>query len=153
MSKPMNLGMPWLVKANPHINWTRSTVVVQQGQEWISLPLVSLGEDQLVHHVNQISAKQMSRWLKQKQVRNAFLGFVRMVKEENVAERYKGESDLGAVHLWREDLPTKIRAVLNDYEDVSQRTCHPGFHQYARGTSSRLSSKTTRPQCIGPCTS
>ena len=31
MSKPMILGMPWLVKENPHINWTRSTVVVQQG--------------------------------------------------------------------------------------------------------------------------
>ena len=45
MSKPMILGMPWLVKENPHINWTRSTVVVQQGQEWISLPLASLDED------------------------------------------------------------------------------------------------------------
>ena len=28
MSKPLILGMPWLVKENPHINWTRSTVVV-----------------------------------------------------------------------------------------------------------------------------
>ena len=31
---------------------------------------------------------------------NAFLGFVRMVKEDNVAEKYKRKSDLGAVHLW-----------------------------------------------------
>ena len=31
MTKPMILGMPWLVEENPHINWTRSTVVVQQG--------------------------------------------------------------------------------------------------------------------------
>ena len=30
MTKPMILGMPWLVKENPHINWTRSIVVVQQ---------------------------------------------------------------------------------------------------------------------------
>ena len=57
MSKPMILEMPWLVKENPHINWTRSTAVVQQGQEWFSLPLVSLEEDQSVHHVNQIVAK------------------------------------------------------------------------------------------------
>ena len=28
MSKSMILGMPWLVKENPHMNWTRSTVVV-----------------------------------------------------------------------------------------------------------------------------
>ena len=60
----MILGMPWLVKENPHINWTCSIVVVQQGQEWISLPLASLDEDQSAHHVNQISAKQMSRLLK-----------------------------------------------------------------------------------------
>ena len=45
MSKYMILRMPWLVKENPHINWTRSTVVVQQEQEWISLPLASLDED------------------------------------------------------------------------------------------------------------
>ena len=29
MSKPMMLGMPWLVKENLHINWTCSTIVVQ----------------------------------------------------------------------------------------------------------------------------
>ena len=49
---------------------------------------------------------------------NAFLGFVRMVKEEDVAEKYKGKSDLGAVHLWREDLPEEIKAVLKKYDDV-----------------------------------
>ena len=76
MMKPMILGMPWLVKENPHINWTQSIVVVQQGQEWISLPLAKLGEDTSVHLVNMISAKQMSRLLKSKQVDNAFLGFV-----------------------------------------------------------------------------
>ena len=48
-----------------------------------------------------------------------------MVKEENVAEKYKGKSDLGAVHLWREDLPTEIRAVLNDYEDVFPKDLPP----------------------------
>ena len=57
MLKPMILGMPWLVKENPDITWTRSTVVVQKGQEWFSLPLASLNEDQSAHHVNQISAK------------------------------------------------------------------------------------------------
>ena len=57
MTKPMILGMPWLVKENSHINWTRSTMVVQQGQDWISLPLAKLGEDTLAHLVNMISAK------------------------------------------------------------------------------------------------
>ena len=57
MLKPLILGMPWFVKENPHINWTHPTMVVQQGQEWFSLPLASLDEDQSVHHVNQISEK------------------------------------------------------------------------------------------------
>ena len=57
MSKSIILGMPWLVKTNPHINWTRSTVVVQHGQEWFLLPLASLDEDQSVHNVNQIFAR------------------------------------------------------------------------------------------------
>ena len=41
---------------------------------------------------------------------NAFLAFFQMVKDENVAEKYKGKFDLGAVHLWREDLPKEIRS-------------------------------------------
>ena len=52
--------------------------------------------------------------VKRKKLDNDFLGFVQMVKEENVAEKYRGKSDLGVVHLWREDLPTEIKAVLND---------------------------------------
>ena len=80
MTKLMILGMPWLVKENPHINWTRSTVVVQQGQEWISLPLAKQGEDTSAHLVNMISAKQMSQLFKRRQVDNAFLGFVQMIK-------------------------------------------------------------------------
>ena len=58
---------------------------------------------------------------------NAFLGFVQMIREENVAEKYKGKSDLGAVHLWREDLPVEIKAVLNEYEDVSPKHLPPGL--------------------------
>ena len=57
MTKPMILGMPWLVKEYTHINWTRSIVVVQQGQDWISLPLAKLGEDTLVHLVKHDQCK------------------------------------------------------------------------------------------------
>ena len=57
MTKLMILGIPWLVKENPHTNWTRSTVVVQQGQDWIPLPLAKQGEDTLANLVNMISTK------------------------------------------------------------------------------------------------
>ena len=145
MSKPIILRMPWLVKESPHINWTRSTVVVQHGQEWFSPPLASLDEDQSVHHINQKSAKQMSRLLKRKQVDNAFMGFVRMVKEENVAEKYKRKSVLGAVHMWREDLPPKIKAVLDDYEDVFPKDLPPGLPPICKGHECKIELEDNMP--------
>ena len=39
MNKQMILGIPWLSKENPHIDWTQAIVVMKKGQEWISLPL------------------------------------------------------------------------------------------------------------------
>ena len=61
----------------------------------------------------------MSRLLKKKHVDNAFLGFLPMVKKENMAEKYKGKSDLSAIHLWREDLLEEIKAMLKN------RWCFP----------------------------
>ena len=100
---------------------------MQQGQDWTSLPLAMLGEDTSAHPVNMISAKQMSQLLKRKQGDNAFLGFVRMVKEENVAEKYEGKSDMGVVHLWREDLAEEIKVVLKKYDDAFPRHLPPGL--------------------------
>ena len=67
MHKPMILGIPWLAKENPHIDWTQPAVVVKQRQEWISLPLVRpKQEEDTACLANLISAKQVSRMLKQK---------------------------------------------------------------------------------------
>ena len=55
LDKPMILGIPWLGKENPHIDWTRSTVVVQQKHQCISLPLVEK-TNPLAYSVNEISA-------------------------------------------------------------------------------------------------
>ena len=150
MMKSMIVGMSWLVKENPHINWTRSTVVVQQGQEWISLPLAKLGEDMLAHLVNMIIAKQMSRLLKRKQVDNAFLGFVRMVKEEDVVEKYKGKSDLGAVHLWRQDLPEEIKAVLKIYDDVFPKDLPPTLPPIRKGHEFKIELEDDTPPVHRP---
>ena len=39
MNKQMILGIAWLSKENPHIDWTQAVVIMKKGQEWISLPL------------------------------------------------------------------------------------------------------------------
>ena len=116
----------------------------------MSLPLASLDEDQPVHHANQISAKQMSRLLKRKQLDNAFLGFVWMVKEENVAEKYKGRFGLGAVRLWREDLPTEIKAVLNDYENVFLKDLSLGLPPICKGHEFKIQLEDDAPPVHQP---
>ena len=39
-------------------------------------------------------------------------------EQVDVAKQYKGKSDLGAVHVWREDMPECIKAVLKEYSDI-----------------------------------
>ena len=98
-----------------------------------------------MHHVNQISAKQMSHLLKRKQLDSAFLGCVWMVKEENMAKKYKGKSDLGAVHLRTEDLPVEIRAVLNDYKDVFPKDLPPGLPPICKGHEFKIEFEDDTP--------
>ena len=58
-----------------------------------------------------------------------------------MAEKYKGKSDLGAVHLWREDLPAKIKAVLNDYDDVFPKDLPPGLPPIRKGHEFKIELK------------
>ena len=53
-------------------------------------------------------------------------------KEEDVAMKYKGKSDLDVVHLWREDLPKEIEVVLKEFEDIFPKDLpprHPPIHK------------------------
>ena len=76
---------------------------------------------------------------------NAFLGFVRMVKEDNVADKYKGKSDLGAVHLWREDLPEEITPVLKKYDDVFPKGLPPGLPPIRKGHEFKIELEDDTP--------
>ena len=139
------------MKENPHINWTRSIEVVQQGQ---GLDLTIIGEAGRRHTsaylVNIVNTKQMSQLLKRKQVDNAFLGFVRMVKEETVAKKYKGKSDLGAFHLWREDLPEEIKAVLKKYDDVFPKDLPPTLPPICKGHEFKIELEDDTPPVHRP---
>ena len=92
----------------------------------------------------------MSRLLKRKQVDNAFLGFVWIVKEEQVAEKYKGKSDLGAVHLWREDLPKEIKAVLKKYDDVFPKDLTPRLPPIRKGHELKIELEDDTPPAHQP---
>jgi hypothetical protein len=115
LQKNMILGIPWLTKENPHINWTIGTVVVKQDQQWIQLPLAQTRGGSSADSVAMVSARQMSKMLKKKQVAHAFIGFIRKVEE---VEAVESNSDLDSAHLQRKDLPDAVKAVLKEFEDV-----------------------------------
>ena len=114
----MILGIPWLQKENPHIDWTRGVVTVKQGQKWIQLPLAMQKKVPLEELVSMISAKQMSRLLKKKSATRAFVGMIRKVMETVEEREGKSQSDLCSSQLQREDIPNKIKGILKEYADV-----------------------------------
>ena len=64
MNKPMILGILWLSKENPHIDWTQATVLVNKDHRWISLPRAKPSQSNPVHLANEISANQANQMLK-----------------------------------------------------------------------------------------
>ena len=76
MNKQMILGIPWLSKENPHIDWTQPTVVMKKGQHWISLPLAKPQQQNPVHLALEISVTELDRMLKKEEVERAFLGII-----------------------------------------------------------------------------
>ena len=118
MNKPMILGIPWLSKENPHIDWTQATVVVNKDHQWISLPLAKPLQSNPVHLANKISASQANQMLKKKEVERAFLGIIRLVEQESKGMDAPEESTTTQKPKWDRALPSSIRAVLEEYDDV-----------------------------------
>ena len=83
MNKQMILGIPWLSKENLHIDWTQAAVLMKKSQNWISLPLAKSQQWDPCHLATEISATQLDEMLKRKEVKRAFLGIIRLVKEDS----------------------------------------------------------------------
>ena len=83
MNKPMIVGIPWLLKENPHIDWTQAIAVVSKGHQWISLPFTKPQQSNPIHLADEISLNHADHMLKRKEVERAFLGIIQLVKEES----------------------------------------------------------------------
>ena len=108
-----------------------------RGGKWLNLLVVKVkpGEPTITE-VNPCSATQVQQWFKKGKIDQAFLGVIRKVKElkeEDVATKYKGKSNLGVSHLWREDLPKEIETVLKRFEDIFPKDLPPGFPPIRKG--------------------
>ena len=58
-------------------------MVVDKDHQRISLPLAKPQQSNLVHLASEISANQVNQMLKRKEVERAFIGVIRLVKEES----------------------------------------------------------------------
>ena len=114
----MILGIPWLSNSNPHIDWTRAAVVMKKGQDWISLPLAKSQQPDPIHLATEISVTRLDKMLKKKEVERAFLGIIRLVKEDPEGMEIPEEFMTTQKPKWDQALPSQIRAILEEFDDV-----------------------------------
>ena len=93
-------------------------MVMKKGQDWISLPLAKSQQQDPVHLANEISATQLDKMLMRKEAERAFLGIIRLVKEDPKGMETPEESTTTQKPKWDQALPSQIRAVLEEFDDV-----------------------------------
>ena len=128
LQQELILEMPWLIQGNPNIDWAARTVRVTRSGVIHNLPTIrqAIGgaTNELEVKVNCISAKAFKRAIRKKRIKEdtVFLGLIQKVQEPteqvDVVKKYQGKSYLGAVHVWEEDMPKCIKAVLKEYNDI-----------------------------------
>ena len=97
ITKQMILGIPWLSKENPHIDWAQGAITLQQGQRWISFPLAKplqrTSEGEEAHLDYLIRKNSLGSLMKSKAMTRAFLVYIRQAAiEESVVLEAQGDS-------------------------------------------------------------
>ena len=146
----MILGIPWLSKENPHIDWTQNAVVVQKNHQWISLPLAKFMYQNPVHLANEISASQVNQMLKGKEGERAFLGIIHLAKEESEGMDVLEESMTTTKPKWDQALPSTIRAVLEEFDDVFPQDLPLGLPPVRDGHKFKIDLEDEVPQIHPP---
>ena len=78
----------------------------------------SAAECPSAHLSNEISATELDKMLRKKDVERAFLGIIRLAKEESERMEALEESMTTVKPKWDQTLPSQIRAVLEEFDDV-----------------------------------
>ena len=126
-----------MIQENPNIDWAARTVRVTRRGVIHNLPTIRQAIDgaidELEAKVNCISVTAFKWAIRKKRIKEdtVFLGLIQKVQEPteqvDVAKQYKGKSDLGAVHVRREDMPECIKAVLKEYNNIFPQDLPPGL--------------------------
>ena len=155
LQQELILGMPRLIQENPNIAWAARTVRVMRRGVIHNLPTIypAIGgdTDEMEAKVNCISEKAFKRAIRKRRIKEdtVFLGLIHKLQEPteqvDVAMQYKGKSDLGAVHVWREDMPECIKAILKEYNDIFPQDLPPGLPPVRVGHEFRIDLEDDTP--------
>ena len=148
LHKEVILGVPWLIKANPAIDWTQRRVTVCHRGCDVVLPLIQKRDAKDTNaEVHLCTAKQMERQVQRGQA--LFLAMVRPAQEEMETEdRKPGETDEQKMH--HKEMPEEIKAVLNEFKDVFPCDLPPGLPPVRQGHQFRIELEDDTPPVHRP---
>ena len=109
----------------------------------------------IIETVNLCSAKQVERWFRQRTVDQAYLGFIRLVKDEKeqkivpmVSEKIDTRCDVEKA--FHEDMPESIKVVLLDYKDIFPTDLPPGLPPVRMGHEFKIELEDDTPPIHRP---
>ena len=119
-------------------------------QQWISLPLSKSQQRNLVHLASKVSVTQLDKMLKKDTVELAFLGIIRLVKEGSEGMETLEESMTMKKPKWDQALPSDIRVVLEEFDDVFPQDLTLGLPPVHKGHEFRINLEDDVPPTPGP---
>ena len=151
LHKEIILGMPWLVQANPTIDWTNGRVTVEQDRTTLRLPLVQhRTTGPKIDSVNLCSAKQMARWFRRHQVDRAFVGIIRRAKTDDEQQTEAHVSETEEEKAFHANMPASIKAVLHEFKDVFPQDLPPGLPPVRMGHEFKIELEDDTPPVHRP---
>ena len=149
LHKEIILGIPWLEKANPVIDWTQRRVRVFHRGCDVTLPLIHKREaEAAAAELNLCTAKQMTKQVKRGHA--VFLAVVRPAQEEETVEQSEGTGGTEEQKMHHEEMPDEIKAVLHDYKDVFPSDLPPGLPPVRKGHEFRIDLEDDTPPVHRP---
>ena len=149
LHKEIILGIPWLEKANPVIDWTQRRVRVFHRGCDVTLPLIHKREAEVAAaELNLYTAKQMTKQVKRGHA--VFLAVVRPAQEEETVEQSEGTGGTEEQKMHHEGIHDEIKAVLHEYKDVFPSDLPPGLPPVRKGHEFRIDLEDDTPPVHRP---